>query len=57
MGRRIYAYNFRFKKAAFAIILLIMTMPTQVSALGFLQLKEKPFWISKWVRVELMTST
>ena len=34
----IYAYNFRFKKAAFAIILLIMTMPTQVSALGFLQL-------------------
>lgn len=31
----IYAYNFRFKKAAFAIILLIMTMPTQVSALGF----------------------
>ena len=32
----IYAYNFRFKKAAFAIILLIMTMPTQVSALGFL---------------------
>ena len=34
----IYAYNFKFKKAAFAIILLIMTMPTQVSALGFLQL-------------------
>ena len=28
----IYAYNFKFKKAAFAIILLIMTMPTQVSA-------------------------
>ena len=37
----IYAYNFRFKKAAFAIILLIMTMPTQVSALGFLQLITK----------------
>ena len=35
------AYNFRFKKAAFAIILLIMTMPTQVSALGFLQLITK----------------
>ena len=32
---------FRFKKAAFAIILLIMTMPTQVSALGFLQLITK----------------
>ena len=37
----IYAYNFKFKKAAFAIILLIMTMPTQVSALGFLQLISK----------------
>ena len=37
----IYAYNFKFKKAAFAIILLIMTMPTQVSALGFLQLVTK----------------
>ena len=37
----IYAYNFKFKKAAFAIILLIMTMPTQVSALGFLQLITK----------------
>ena len=37
----IYAYNFKFKKAAFTIILLIMTMPTQVSALGFLQLITK----------------
>ena len=37
----IYAYNFKFKKAAFALILLIMTMPTQVSALGFLQLISK----------------
>ena len=37
----IYAYNFKFKKAAFALILLIMTMPTQVSALGFLQLITK----------------
>ena len=36
----IYAYNFRFKKAAFAIILLIMTMPMQVSALGFLRLMD-----------------
>lgn len=31
----IHAYNFRFKKAAFALILLIMTMPTQISAVGF----------------------
>ena len=34
----IHAYQFRFKKAAFAFILLIMTMPTQVSALGFVRL-------------------
>lgn len=31
----IYAYDFKLKKAAFAFILLIMMMPTQVSALGF----------------------
>ena len=37
----IYAYDFKFKNAAFTIILLIMTMPTQVSALGFLQLITK----------------
>ena len=36
----IYAYDFKFKKAAFTIILLIMTMPTQVSALGFLNLMD-----------------
>ena len=34
----IYAYNFRFKKAAFSIIMLIMMMPTQVSAMGFVRL-------------------
>lgn len=31
----IFAYDFRFKKAAFAFILLIMMMPTQISAVGF----------------------
>lgn len=31
----IFAYNFKFRKAAFTIILLIMTMPTQISAVGF----------------------
>ena len=36
----IYAYDFKFKKAAFTIILLIMTMPTQVFALGFLNLMD-----------------
>ncbi|WP_457945503.1 carbohydrate ABC transporter permease [Caproiciproducens sp. LBM24188] len=31
----IYAYDFKFRKVIFTIILLIMTMPTQVTALGF----------------------
>ena len=31
----IYAYDFKFKKIAFTFILLIMTMPTQISAVGF----------------------
>ncbi len=34
----IYAYDFKVRKAAMAFILLIMTMPTQVSALGFINL-------------------
>lgn len=33
----IFAYDFKFKKAAFTLILLIMMMPTQISALGFVQ--------------------
>ncbi|HBD66809.1 MAG: carbohydrate ABC transporter permease [Lachnospira sp.] len=31
----IHAYNFRFKNLAFTIIMVIMMVPTQVSALGF----------------------
>lgn len=31
----IHAYDFKFKRAAFTLILLIMTMPTQISAVGF----------------------
>ncbi len=34
----IHAYNFRFKKAAFLTIMVIMMIPTQVSALGFVSL-------------------
>lgn len=34
----LYAYQFKLRKPAFIFILLIMTMPTQVSALGFIQL-------------------
>lgn len=33
----IFAYDFKLKKFAFSLILLIMVMPTQVSALGFVQ--------------------
>lgn len=34
----IYAYQFKFKNIAYTFILLIMAMPTQVSALGFVKL-------------------
>lgn len=34
----IHAYDFKWKKAAFHFILIIMTIPTQVSALGFVRL-------------------
>lgn len=34
----IHAYNFKFKKIAFMFILMIMTIPTQVTALGFYKL-------------------
>jgi len=34
----IYAYDFKYKKVAFTFIMLIMMVPTQVSALGFVRL-------------------
>ena len=34
----IHAYDFKFKKAIFTFILAVMMIPTQVTALGFLQL-------------------
>ena len=37
----VHAYDFKLKKIASAFIILIMTMPTQVSALGFLNLMDK----------------
>ena len=37
----IYVYDFKFKKFAYAFILAVMMVPTQVSALGFLQLIDK----------------
>jgi len=37
----IFAYDFKFKRAAFLFIMLILVMPTQVSALGFIRLMTK----------------
>lgn len=37
----LHAYDFKFKKSAYTLILLIMMMPTQVSALGFVRLITK----------------
>ena len=34
----LYAYDFKFKKAAFTFIMAILVMPTQVTAMGFLRL-------------------
>lgn len=34
----IHVYDFKLKKAAFNFIILIMTIPTQISALGFIEL-------------------
>ncbi len=36
----LYAYNFKLKKPAFIFIMLILVMPTQVSALGFMRLMD-----------------
>ena len=37
----LYAYNFKLKKPAFIFIMLILVMPTQVSAMGFINLITK----------------
>ena len=37
----IHAYNFKYKNAIFTFILMIMTIPTQVTALGFIRLVDK----------------
>ena len=37
----LYAYNFKLKRPAFIFIMLILVMPTQVSALGFINLITK----------------
>ena len=45
----IFAYDFKFKRAAFAIILLIMTMPTQISAVGFVTQMDKWGWMNSLI--------
>lgn len=37
----LYAYNFKLKKPAFVFIMLILVMPTQVSAMGFINIITK----------------
>lgn len=37
----LYAYRFKLKKAAFTFIMMILVMPTQVTAMGFLRLITK----------------
>ena len=37
----VHVYDFKLKKAAFTFILMIMTIPTQVSALGFVNLMRR----------------
>ena len=37
----LYAYDFKLKKPAFIFIMLILSMPTQVSALGFVRLVDR----------------
>lgn len=37
----LYAYQFKFRKAAFTFIMAILVMPTQVTAMGFLRLITK----------------
>ena len=37
----LYAYNFKLKHAAFTFIMMILVMPTQVTAMGFLRLITK----------------
>ncbi len=37
----IHAYDFKIKNAVFTFILMIMTIPTQVTALGFIELVQK----------------
>lgn len=45
----IHAYNFKFKKAAFTFILAIMMIPSQVSAVGFVQIMYAIGLTDSWI--------
>ncbi|MCI8485232.1 MAG: carbohydrate ABC transporter permease [Lachnospiraceae bacterium] len=45
----IHVYEFKLKKAAFTFIMMIMTIPTQVSALGFVNLMRKMNLIDSFI--------
>lgn len=48
----IYVYNFKFKKLAYTFIIAVMMIPTQVSAVGFVQLAYKYGLTNKlWVLI------
>ena len=48
----IYVYNFKFKKLAYTFIIAVMMIPTQVSAVGFVQLAYKYGFTNKlWVLI------
>lgn len=45
----VHVYEFKLKKAAFTFIMMIMTIPTQVSALGFVNLMRKMNLIDSFI--------
>lgn len=45
----IYAYNFKFKKAAFTFILAVMMIPPQVGASGFIQIMNQLNLTNNWL--------
>ena len=48
----VYAYNFRFKKAAETFILAIMMIPSQVSSVGFVQMCDQMGWTNQyWILI------
>ena len=45
----IHAYDFKFKKIAFTFIMVVMVIPSQVSAVGFYQMCVKLGWTNSYI--------